>query len=70
MGAKGRRNGRRVSQLAFMFFLDWVLSPALACLLDCCLLWVTLGVPEGEGYATKGWTASPTAHLPLLTSQR
>lgn len=64
-GAKERSDGHRASSLTFRFLLGLVLSSALACLLECCLHWVTLRVPEGEGLAVEKLTA-PSAPWHLL----
>lgn len=64
-GAKERSDGHRASSLIFRLLLGVVLSSALACLLECCLHWVTLRVPEGEGLAMEKLTA-PSAPWHLL----
>lgn len=64
-GAEERSDGHWASSLIFRFLRGLVLSSALACLLECCLHWVTLRVPEDEGSAVETLTA-PSApwHLP------
>lgn len=64
-GAKERSDGHQASLLIFRFLLGLVLSSALACLLECCLHWMTLRFPEDEGLAKEKLTA-PWAHLHLF----